>query len=101
VAAPVWLAFMKKVIAKAPAATPFPIPAGIVFAKIDTRTGQLASPLSDRTRLECFKEGTEPHEVAAEDVSQQDLDFYQEEDLDASALQRTPQAPEEMEEDVD
>jgi penicillin-binding protein 1A len=40
----------------------FQVPAGVVFAKIDAKTGLLPIPESRNTRFECFKEGTVPTE---------------------------------------
>lgn len=58
-ALPIWMAFMKQALAKYPS-TAFPIPEGIVFARIDADTGLLAGPHSERVIFECFKEGTVP-----------------------------------------
>jgi len=70
-AAPIWLYYMRKVVGKGAPADEFPIPEGIVFANIDTATGLLATPNSYRTRLECFKAGTEPM-VSAEEYGRQE-----------------------------
>ena len=40
----------------------FQVPEGVVFAKIDARTGLLPIPESQKTLFECFKEGTVPSE---------------------------------------
>jgi penicillin-binding protein 1A len=40
----------------------FNVPEGIVFAKIDAKTGLLPIPESEKTIFECFKEGTVPEE---------------------------------------
>ncbi len=55
-AAPIWLYFMQKVEKDLPS-RPFPIPPSVVFAKIDPRTGTLASPEDPDAKLECFKRG--------------------------------------------
>jgi penicillin-binding protein 1A len=60
-ASPIWLEFMKKVLEGKPART-FNVPEGIVFAKIDAKTGLLPIPESKKTIFECFKEGTLPSE---------------------------------------
>jgi len=58
-ASPIWLGFMKKVLANEPVKT-FQPPEGVVFAKIDAETGLLPVPESRKTIFECFKEGTVP-----------------------------------------
>ncbi len=58
-ALPIWMAFMKQALAKYPSAA-FPIPEGIVFARIDADTGLLAGSHSTHVIFECFKEGTVP-----------------------------------------
>jgi len=58
-ASPIWLGFMQTLLKDRPAEV-FPVPEGVVFAKIDAETGLLAIAESKETRFECFKEGTEP-----------------------------------------
>ena len=58
-ASPIWLDFMKKVLEGEPI-TPFQHPEGVVVTKIDSKTGLLASPFSEKTCFQAFKEGTEP-----------------------------------------
>ena len=58
-AIPIWLGFMKRVLANQPAKV-FEPPEGIVFAKIDAQTGLLPVPESRKTIFECFKDGTVP-----------------------------------------
>jgi penicillin-binding protein 1A len=60
-ASPIWLYFMSQVLKDQPVED-FAIPEGVVFAKIDAKTGLLASPYSDKTVFQAFKEGTEPKE---------------------------------------
>jgi len=60
-ASPIWLGFMKRLLADKPVRV-FQVPEGVVFTKIDADTGKLAIPESKRTIFECFKEGTEPTE---------------------------------------
>jgi penicillin-binding protein 1A len=60
-AIPIWLGFMKRVLANQPAQV-FEPPEGVVFAKIDAETGLLPVPESRKTIFECFKEGTVPSE---------------------------------------
>jgi penicillin-binding protein 1A len=38
----------------------FKVPEGVVFAKVNTQTGQTASEDSPETRFEVFKEGSVP-----------------------------------------
>jgi len=77
VAAPVWLYHMKKTFGKG-MGKPFPIPPGIVFVKVDTRTGLLATQYSEKTRLECFLEGTEPRDFAEDEWEKDEMDFFKE-----------------------
>jgi len=58
-ASPIWLAFMQEVLQDKPIKEFVP-PKGIVFAKIDSKTGKLANKDSNDTIFECFKEGTVP-----------------------------------------
>ena len=60
-ASPIWLEFMKNALEGKPAKT-FKVPEGIVFAKIDAKTGLLPIEESEKTIFECFKEGTLPTE---------------------------------------
>ncbi len=60
-ASPIWLGFMKRVLEGKPVRV-FQVPDGIMFAKIDAKTGLLAIPESEETIFECFKEGTAPTE---------------------------------------
>ncbi|RLC30330.1 MAG: penicillin-binding protein, partial [Deltaproteobacteria bacterium] len=60
-ASPIWLGFMKKILAGKPVRV-FQVPEGVVFAKIDAETGLLPIPESKKTIFECFKEGTVPTE---------------------------------------
>jgi penicillin-binding protein 1A len=58
VALPVWVAFMKEALAQLPVQA-FPIPDGIVFAKVDTKTGGLAAS-GEAAKVEIFVRDTEP-----------------------------------------
>ena len=89
-AAPVWLEYMKQVYPNGSRKT-FPVPPGIVFARIDTETGLLATDRTRKTRLECFREGTEPQEFYEEAGDQDEADFFKEE-LDA--IVESPPSPE-------
>jgi penicillin-binding protein 1A len=60
-ASPIWLDYMQNALKGKPART-FNVPEGIVFAKIDAKTGLLPIEASKKTIFECFKEGTIPTE---------------------------------------
>ena len=60
-ASPIWLEFMKNILEGKPVRT-FNVPEGIIFAKIDAKTGLLPIEESKKTIFECFKEGTLPTE---------------------------------------
>ncbi|MGW8321098.1 MAG: penicillin-binding protein 1A [Thermodesulfobacteriota bacterium] len=77
-AAPVWLHYMKKTLPKG-ARKGFTMPSGMVFSRVDTQTGLLATRSSKKTRLECFTEGTEPKEFSPEERDQDEADFFKEE----------------------
>jgi penicillin-binding protein 1A len=82
-ACPIWLYFMSDVLKDKPVID-FEVPSGIVFAKIDVKTGLLASPYSEETVLQAFREGTEPNEHSPKPVSPksgQFLQFDMEEDM--------------------
>ncbi|MBU1169276.1 MAG: PBP1A family penicillin-binding protein [Proteobacteria bacterium] len=60
-ASPIWLGFMQKALKDKPVRV-FQVPEGVVFSKIDAKTGLLPIPESEETIFECFKEGTVPTE---------------------------------------
>ncbi len=60
-ASPIWLGFMKRVLIGKPVRV-FQVPEGVVFSKIDAKTGLLPIPESEKTIFESFKEGTVPTE---------------------------------------
>ncbi len=62
-ASPIWVNFMERVLKKMPVKN-FQVPTGIVFAKIDKKTGLLATPETGDIALECFLDGTEPTEFS-------------------------------------
>jgi penicillin-binding protein 1A len=72
-ACPVWVGFMKRAIANKPVQV-FPVPEGIVFAKVDAVTGRLAGPTTQNVLFECFKEGTLPTEVSSSKTDPNELD---------------------------
>jgi len=82
-ASPIWLYFMSQVLKDQPVED-FAVPEGVVFAKIDAKTGLLASPYSEKTVFQAFKEGTEPKDYTPKpqaaksgQFSQFDMDFSQ------------------------
>jgi penicillin-binding protein 1A len=70
-ALPIWLEFMRAALASLPVRD-FEAPPGIVFARIDARTGALAGPTSESTLFQAFVEGTEPKEAAEATASAAD-----------------------------
>lgn len=60
-ASPIWLDYMKGILANKPVKV-FEVPKGVVFAKIDAKTGLLPGPDTKKTLFECFKEGSVPTE---------------------------------------
>ncbi len=74
-ASPIWLAYMAEVLKDKPIRD-FTAPEGIVFKKIDTETGLLASSNDDGAIFECFKEGTAPTTYADKPAADQPTDFF-------------------------
>ncbi|MCG8640464.1 MAG: penicillin-binding protein 1A [Desulfobacterales bacterium] len=75
-ASPIWLDYMQNALKGKPART-FNVPEGIVFAKIDSKTGLLPSESSEKTIFECFKEGTVPSERTPEpDVAEESENLF-------------------------
>ncbi|MFH1243157.1 MAG: PBP1A family penicillin-binding protein [Pseudomonadota bacterium] len=62
-ASPIWLYFMSEVLKDRPEVD-FEAPEGVVFAKIDEKTGLLAGVHSEKAVFQTFKEGTEPKEYS-------------------------------------
>jgi penicillin-binding protein 1A len=58
-ALPIWLEYMKAALSDRPVRD-FPIPSGIVFARVDGKTGELADSGSETTSFLAFIAGTEP-----------------------------------------
>ena len=69
-AAPIWLYFAEKGLQNLPVEV-FPVPEGIVFMKVDPRTGAPAKPSAKGAIFECFLEGTTPEN--AQTVTPADL----------------------------
>ncbi len=63
-AAPIWIDFMESALAERKPRD-FEVPDGIVFTRIDAKTGKLASSTGEATLFQAFKAGTEPTERAA------------------------------------
>ncbi len=81
-ASPIWLYFMSKVLEGRPKVD-FQAPDGVVFAKIDAKTGLLASPHSAKTVFQTFKEGTEPKKYSPKPEAPKSGQFLQY-DMDAA-----------------
>ncbi len=62
-ASPIWLGFMKQVLANE-SVKAFQAPDGVIFAKIDAETGLLPVTETRKTFFECFKEGTVPSDFS-------------------------------------
>lgn len=60
-AAPMWLYFMEKYLNNTPVEA-FPIPEGIVFVKVDSKTGAPVKEAGKGTIYECFLESAQPNE---------------------------------------
>jgi penicillin-binding protein 1A len=75
-ASPLWLYYMSHVLKGTPVVD-FPVPDGVVFAKIDVNTGLLAGSYSDKTVLQAFTEGTEPTEYSPKPKSAKSGQFFQ------------------------
>jgi penicillin-binding protein 1A len=54
-ASPIWVNFMSRIL-KERSVKDFPIPEGVEFMKVDSKTGQIS--VGKGAILECFKEGT-------------------------------------------
>jgi len=75
-AGPIWLYFMSDAL-KGRQVVDFQVPDGVVFAKIDVKTGLLASSYSEDTIFQAFKEGTEPKEYSPRPASPKSGQFFQ------------------------
>lgn len=72
-ALPIWVDYMKVAHENLPQMT-FPVPEGIVFANIDSETGELASSASKNIARQAYLEGTEP--TSTRNKQEEDTDFY-------------------------
>jgi len=82
-ALPIWMEFMKNALVGKPIGN-FSIPPGIVFRRIDRRTGLLATPLCPPQDiiLEAYREGTEPVKFCGEEYHRNlKLPYYLQEKL--------------------
>jgi penicillin-binding protein 1A len=75
-ASPIWLYFMSEVLRGLPVRD-FQVPEGVVFAKIDAKTGFLAGPYSKDTVLQTFKAGNEPKAYAPKPKAAKSGQFFQ------------------------
>lgn len=66
-ACPIWVAFMKEALKDTPPED-FQVPEGVVFVRIDPKTGLLARP-GEPGIFECFRQGTEPRRFSEESPS--------------------------------
>ncbi|HKJ24391.1 MAG TPA: penicillin-binding transpeptidase domain-containing protein, partial [Myxococcota bacterium] len=62
-ALPIWRDYMKDALADYPDRD-FPVPSGIVYARVDPETGLLAGTDTEGAYLQAFAEGTEPTQTA-------------------------------------
>lgn len=76
-ALPAWIAYMQEALKKYPL-DEFPVPKGIVFARIDPKTGVLASAGNSSAVKEAFVEGTEPTAERTNRQTPESNDFFRE-----------------------
>ncbi len=72
-ALPIWTQFMADALAHR-SARDFPVPEGVVFARIDRTSGLLADATSRGTYFQAFLEGTEPTETADQAMAASESD---------------------------
>ncbi|MBN2208533.1 MAG: PBP1A family penicillin-binding protein [Candidatus Coatesbacteria bacterium] len=63
-ALPIWIEFMKDALKDQPE-TDFPVPNGVVFRMVDSKTGELATDQTPDAIIEAFVQGVEPLAQAA------------------------------------
>ena len=73
-AAPIWLYFMENFLQNTPVET-FPAPPGIVFVKVNPKTGVPVKTAESGTIFECFLDSAQPGEKT-EDVTEEKEDFF-------------------------
>lgn len=74
-ALPIWLKFMKEATARMPVEN-FPVPDGVEFARIDPKTGLLATFSTPDPIFEVFKTGTAPGAAATGEKKPRADDFF-------------------------
>ena len=62
-ASPIFLEYMQRALADM-APDDFAVPGGVVFARIDPKTGLLAQPSDENALFQAFRDGTSPEEIA-------------------------------------
>jgi penicillin-binding protein 1A len=70
-AAPMWLYFMEKYMHNKPVEA-FPVPEGIVFVKVDAKTGVPVKDAGKGTIYECFLDSAQPSEKSGEITEEKD-----------------------------
>ena len=70
-AAPVWLYFMEKVLSNTPVEA-FPVPEGIIFVKVDHKTGRPTQGSGPGTIYECFLDNAPPSEKDEDAIDEKD-----------------------------
>jgi len=88
-ALPIWLRFMEKVVEGRPIKD-FPMPDGVVFARVDADTGGLANPDTERPIFEVFKVGTLPLDSPKKVIPAQSSRFFEK---DMGGGKKTPARP--------
>ena len=73
-AAPIWLYFMEKFLQNTPVET-FPVPQGIVFVKVNPKTGVPVKTAESGTIYECFLDSAQPGEKT-DDVTEEKEDLF-------------------------
>jgi penicillin-binding protein 1A len=74
-AAPIWLYFMEKALQGKPVEV-FPVPEGIVFVKVDPKTGAVVNAGAKGAILESFLEGTTPEGVQTIQPEEEQEGFF-------------------------
>lgn len=72
-ALPIWIDFMRSALADRPK-TDFAVPEGIVFARVDRKTGLLATAASKDSYFQSYLEGTAPTETAERSTTARESD---------------------------
>jgi len=80
---------MQKILEETPVEF-FPVPEGVVFVRIDPKTGLLAKADSKESFFTCFLEGTAPTEYAPEESTHEKEEFFKY-DLDTQSESPRPQ----------